>query len=329
MTRALILAAGFGTRLGALSDERPKPMMPVCDVPLLRWAIALCAGHGITEIAINLHHRGELIEAELGDGSALGVQIVYSREETILGTGGGIRKIADWLTHGGREPFFVINGKILIDVDLHEVQARHHASDATATLVLREVPDARKWGAIECDAAGRVTRILDSGTAGTHVCMFTGVHLISPRWVARLPAEGESDSIRHAYIPALLDGERLEAHLLRGYFHEHSTPERYLQGNWNALAGRTGIKYLPGPLTGVHATAQVSPRAELAPPFRIAAGARVDADAQLGPHVVVGAGAHVTAGAHLTRVVVWPGATASGTLADAIVANQIVWRPGA
>ncbi|HEX4460770.1 MAG TPA: sugar phosphate nucleotidyltransferase, partial [Polyangia bacterium] len=91
MTRALILAAGFGTRLGALSDERPKPLLPVCDIPLIRYAVALLRGHGITEVAVNLHHRGELIRAELGDG------FHYSEESTILGTGGGIVQLQEWL----------------------------------------------------------------------------------------------------------------------------------------------------------------------------------------------------------------------------------------
>src|SRR5688572_21259398 len=146
--RAIILAAGFGTRLGALSDERPKPLLPVANVPLIRYAIAHLRGHGITEIAINLHHRGELIEADLGDGSELGCAITYSREESILGTGGGLLKIRDWLTRGNREPFFVVNGKILTDVDLQAVIGRHRERDAVATMVVREVPDAERWGAI-------------------------------------------------------------------------------------------------------------------------------------------------------------------------------------
>ena len=82
--RALVLAAGLGTRLGPLSDERPKPLVPVCDLPLIRYAIALLAGHGVTEIAVNLHHKGELIERELGTGADLGVSITYSREAEIL-----------------------------------------------------------------------------------------------------------------------------------------------------------------------------------------------------------------------------------------------------
>jgi len=92
--RALVLAAGLGTRLGALSDERPKPMIPVCDVPLIRYAVALLAGHGVTEIAVNLHHKGALIETELGSGADLGVSITYSHEPVILGTGGAIVKLA-------------------------------------------------------------------------------------------------------------------------------------------------------------------------------------------------------------------------------------------
>ena len=324
MPRAMILAAGFGTRLGALSDERPKPLLPVCDIPLIRYAVALCAGHGIREIAVNLHHRGELIQAELGDGSAFGVRIVYSHEETILGTGGGLRKMADYLTDGGRSSFVVVNGKILIDVDLTEVLARHAATDAAATMVLRETPDAARWGAIELAADGRVTRILETGTPGAHVCMFTGVHVISPRLLARLPDHGESDSIRQAYVPALRDGDRIAGHLLRGYFHEHSTPVRYLEGNWNALHGRAHLHHPPGPLTGISPSAEVSPSATLIPPYRIGDHAIIDAGATVGPEVVLGAHTHVLPSAHLTRVVAWPSTTLDRPLSNAIVTPRAV-----
>lgn len=324
MTRAIILAAGLGTRLGALSDERPKPLLPVCDIPLIRYAIALLAGHGITELAINLHHQGDQIERELGDGAALGVAIHYSREEIILGTGGGLRRIGDWLTQNGRESFFVVNGKILIDVDLTAVRARHQATDAAATLVLKETPDAAKWGAIEVDAAGRVTRILDSGTPGARACMFTGVHLISPRLLARLPESGESDSIRQAYLPALAAGDRIEGHLLDGYFHEHSTPARYLQGNWNALAGRAHLRHPPGPLTGADDTATVE--GTLIPPYRIGPGARIEAGCTVGPDVVIGARSRVRSGARLARVVALPDSVLTGSLENVIVTPRGVYQ---
>jgi mannose-1-phosphate guanylyltransferase len=326
--RAMILAAGFGTRLGALSDERPKPLLPVCDIPLIRYAVALCAGHGIREIAVNLHHRGELIQAELGDGSALGVRITYSQEEIILGTGGGLRRMADFLTDGGRSSFVVVNGKILIDVDLTKVLARHAESGAAATMVLRETPDAARWGAIELASDGRVTRILDTGTPGAHVCMFTGVHVISPRLLAHLPDHGESDSIRQAYLPALRDGDLLQGELVRGYFHEHSTPVRYLEGNWNALHGRAHLRHPPGPLTGISPSAQVSPSATLIAPYRIGDHAVVEAGATIGPEVVLGAHAHVLPTAHLTRVVAWPHTTLDRPLTNAIVTPRAIQEVG-
>src|SRR5262249_39926752 len=116
MTRAMILAAGLGTRLGGLSGERPKTLLPVCDIPLIRYSVALLAGHGVRDITVNLHHRGQQIADELRDGSRAGVKMSYSREERILGTGGGIRQALDLLD--GEGPFFVINGKIVFDVDL-------------------------------------------------------------------------------------------------------------------------------------------------------------------------------------------------------------------
>lgn len=295
MTRALVLAAGLGTRLGGLSDERPKPLLPVCDVPLIRYAVALLRGAGIDEIAVNLHHRGELIRAELGDS------FHYSEEREILGTGGGIVKIADWLTHGGRDSFVVVNGKIVSNIDIAATLRHHDATNAVATMVVREVPDAEKWGAIHVDDGGRVTRIVGQGAPSAHACMFTGVHVISPRLVARLPATGESDSIRQGYIPALLDGERIEGIRYDGYWHEHSTPERYLQGNWNLVSGSVTLTHPPGVLRAISPSAIVEP------------------GAQLSPLVVVGARSVVRAGARLDRVVVWPDSTVDGELCDAIV----------
>lgn len=295
MTRALILAAGLGTRLGELSDERPKPLLPVCDVPLIRYAVAILRGAGIDEIAVNLHHRGELIRAELGDG------FHYSEEREILGTGGGIVKIADWLTNGGRDSFVVVNGKIVSNIDIAATLRHHDATNAVATMVLREVPDAEKWGAIHVDDSGRVTRIVGHGTLSAHACMFTGVHVISPRLVARLPATGESDSIRQGYIPALDDGERIEGIRYGGYWHEHSTPARYLQGNWNLVSGSVTLTHPPAPLRAIAPSAIIEP------------------GAQLSPLVVVGARSVVRANAKLDRVVVWPDSTVDGELQNAIV----------
>jgi mannose-1-phosphate guanylyltransferase len=300
MTRAMILAAGFGTRLGPLSEERPKPLLPVCDVPLIRYAVALLAGHGITDIVVNLHHRGQQIADDLKDGTRMGVKIVYSREEHILGTGGGIRKVLDLL---GNEPFIVMNGKIIIDVDLGAVLARHRESGAQATLVVRPDADAARWGAIDApQEGGRIRKLLGEGAF-----MFTGVQVLDPALVARLPTDGvECDIVRQGYVPWLAEGAAIDAYVSDGYFMEHSTPERYLRGNMNVLRGQAGIKYPPTVLTGVDPSAEVHAEAQLIPPVRIGPGARIGAYAEVGPDVVVGAYASVAAGMRVQRTVIWP-----------------------
>lgn len=301
MIRALILAAGFGTRLGSLSDERPKPLLPVCNIPLIRYAVALLRGHGVTEVAVNLHHRGDLIRQELGEG------FLYSEEESILGTGGGIARLGAWLSQGGRAPFFVLNGKIVTNLDLTALLRHHLDTEAVATMALREVADAAAWGVIEVDEAGRVTRLRQEGRPGAHQCMFTGVQVLSPRLLARLPT-GPSDSITAGYLPALHAGERIEGVRYDGYWHEHSTPARYLQGNWNLLSGAVRLDHPPGALEPIAESAIVAP------------------EAFLGRQVVLGARSRVGPRARLERVVVWPDSAVDEPLADAIVTPQGVVR---
>ncbi len=325
--RALLLAAGFGTRLGALSDELPKPLLPVADWPLLRYNLALCAGHGVREVAVNLHHRGELIVAEL-EGRSGPVAITWSREEAILGTGGGIKKMAEWLTDGGREPFLVVNGKVVIDVDLQRLAEVHRASGALATMVVREVPDAERWGEIGVDEGGRVIRILGDGVGvAARRTMFTGVHVLSPEFARRLP-DGESCAIRQGYLPALRRGAHVESYLYQGYFQEHSTPERYLDGNRAVLGGAVRLRHPPGPLVGVDESAEIGPGVTLVEPYRVGPGAMVGAGATVGPFAVIGRGARVEDVACVSDSVVWPGAEVRGTVERAIVTPRGVVEIG-
>lgn len=300
MTRAMILAAGFGTRLGPLSEERPKALLPVCDVPVIRYSVALLAGHGIGDVVVNLHHRGQQIADDLKDGARLGVKISYSREDHILGTGGGIRRALELL---GDEPFIVMNGKIVFDLDVGDLLARHRASGAQATLVVRPDPEAERWGAIDApEDGGRIRGLLGKGAF-----MFTGVHVLDPALVARLPDDDiERCIIRQGYVPWLAEGVAIDAYLAGGYFMEHSTPERYLRGNMNVLRGQARLKHPPGVLVGVDPSAEVHDEAQLVAPVRIGPGARIGAYAVVGPDVVVGAYASLAAGMRVQRTVIWP-----------------------
>ena len=299
----MILAAGLGSRLGTLSDERPKPMLPVADVPLVRWALDLLRGAEIRDVVVNLHHRAEIIERELGD------EVRYSREAEILGTGGGIRRALPFLDDGG--PFVVANGKIVADIDVAAVLRAHRAAGAMATLVVRRDPDAARWGAIDAPAeGGRIRGMLGAGNF-----MFTGVHVLEPSLIARLPDDGQARCIvRQGYLPWIAEGVPIHAYVHDGYFMEHSTPDRYLSGNINVLRGAMG----PGH-SGIDASARVSPSARIIPPVLIGAGAEIDARAEIGPDTVVGRGARVDAGIRVMRAVVWPDTRVAEDALDAIV----------
>lgn len=322
--RAMVLAAGMGSRLGGLSDELPKPLLPVCNHPLLSYALSLCRGHGIQDVAINLHHLGHLITNTLGTGAQFGLDLHYSTETHLLGTGGGVRKMAHFLTHDLREPCFVLNGKLVLDVDLEAVLALHRVTGAVATLVLKETPDADTWGPVEVDMDGRICSIL--GHKAPHKakpplfrCLFTGVQIVEPGLLLRLPKHEASCIVRQGYLPALSDGEILSGFVMPGYFHEHSTPERFLRGNLKLLRDKTVLSHPPGPLVGVSPRAHVSSKATLSPPVCVGAGAVVSDGVHLGPEVVLGEGAVVQPGVELRRCVVFPHTLVRKTEQSAII----------
>ena len=239
--RAMILAAGLGTRLRPLTDTLPKPLLPIAGHPLIVWNLLLLRRHGITDVIINLHHLGHLVEQALGDGSPFGMRIAYSKEPMLLGTGGGLKQVEPFFNG---EPFFVLNGDTLFDLDLGAMAAAHRRSRAVATMALRADPDPDRWGAVEVDARQYVIRINGRGrTAGgpTSKRMFAGVHLMHPRLLADV-TPGRESSIIEAYVRAIQGGETVVGYELSGYWSDIGTPERYAQAQRDAEAGVIDLK---------------------------------------------------------------------------------------
>src|SRR5215213_7974180 len=179
--KALILAAALGTRLRPLTNTIPKPLLPVGGTPLIIWNLLLLKRHGFREVVINLHHLGPLIEQALGDGSKFGLRIIYSKEPMILGTGGGIKQAEPYFSG---EPVLVLNGDTLFELDLSALCAFHLERKAAGTLVLREDPEAARWGLVEVGPDHRILRITGQGISGpptTSVRMFAGIHIVSLR----------------------------------------------------------------------------------------------------------------------------------------------------
>lgn len=309
---AMILAAGLGTRLGSLSSERPKPMLPVLDQPLVRWTARYAAFHGLRHGIVNLHHLGEQIEGELSaDGDEI-PELCFSHEAPeVLGTGGGIREMARRMP---AEPFVVLNAKIVCDLDLSAALATHKKRGALATMVLFDVPDVELWGAVGIDDDQRVVELVrhrrgsgsqpgDPSGPATARYMFTGIHILEPEVVDAIDASGPCCIIQTAYARLLERDDAVFAHVHRGYFHEHSTPGRYLAGNF---------RLLDGALDAAGLARAGAPAVEIVDSVLLGRDVRIAEGARLGARVVVGAGAEVGARAELEDCVVWPGARALG-----------------
>jgi NDP-sugar pyrophosphorylase family protein len=275
----MIVAAGLGTRLRPLTDLRPKPALPVRGVPLIAYAMAWLRRHGVSEVVINVHHLPDVLEAAARRHCPSGMTVRFSRERELLGTGGGIRRVADFLRES--DPCLIIGGDMLAQADLGELVARHRARGDAVTMLLREDPRIASFGSVGVDATGAVRRIATRHDLGgeTRAGLYTWVNVVSRRALDALP-EREAFSHFQAWIaPMLPEGE------IRG--------ELDLPSAWEPVG--TLPEYLAANLD--------PPHLDYLDPAALAArtGARLEAD------LVIGAGATIGAGASLRRVVVWDG----------------------
>jgi NDP-sugar pyrophosphorylase family protein len=202
--KAIVLAAGFGTRLGTLTQEVPKGMLPLCGKPLLERIIEYLAGQGITELAINLHFRPQTIQDHFGDGSRFGVNIHYAYEPQLLGTAGAIKNFEPWVAD--TEAFLVIYGDILTDQELAPVWRAQEAASALAALVLHKRPASNSI--ITIDEQNRITGFLERPEeeqrrqfGGAETWVNSGIQVLSRSVLDLIPADGPRDLPQDVYVP--------------------------------------------------------------------------------------------------------------------------------
>ena len=247
--KAMVLAAGLGTRLRPLTESVPKALLDVGGRPMIEYPLRMLAAAGVEEAVVNLHHCGEKLRARLGDGRSFGLRLRYSPEDPILDTGGAIAWARPLLDDA---PFFVVNSDTLLDVDLHALAALHETNQPIATLVLRADPQAERYGAIDIDAAGRIRRFLGRPTSGPgspangslQRRMFCGVHLLSPAvfdWMPRAPVFSIT---RDVYLRALEAGGILYGLDYAGYWRDLGTLETLEAARADLTAGRFTPSYV-------------------------------------------------------------------------------------
>lgn len=270
--RAIILSAGYGTRLWPLTEDRTKPAIPILGKPLVGYVAEYLAGYGIDDIVVNLHHRPESVRRALGDGDQFKVKLHYVEEPVILGTSGALDNTREFFAN---DTFVVVNGKIITDIDLNAALATHRNANALATLVLLPNTRRERFSVVETND-GRVTGFggmpIDSG-AGPAPLMFTGIHILEPRIFEYIPRGVFSDSVIHVYPPAIEKGETIAAHVASGKWRELSTLRRYLDISVELLQ-EVGKSSVCGDDTVISPTATVSDSV-LWDQVEVAGGARV------------------------------------------------------
>jgi mannose-1-phosphate guanylyltransferase len=290
----MILAAGFGLRMRPLSLLRAKPALPVLNRPLIHWTLERLARSGVRDVIINLHHLPDTIRGEMGIGRRLGIRVRYSYERKVLGTGGGPRAVRDFF---GDEPCLIVNGDIWFDFAVERLLAHHRRLGALATLALRPNPDPRHYSPVILGSQADIRAIGGRPRPRRGApFLFTGVHILEPHLLDRLP-RGESDSVRHMYLPAIAHGEKIAGVALRGAWYDLGTPELYLRAQ-RALLRRAGLG------TG---------GASVHESVRVGRGARVSGSV-IGPHCRIGEDASVEGSVLWERVRVGRGARVRGAI---------------
>jgi NDP-sugar pyrophosphorylase family protein len=268
--RAIVLSAGYGTRLWPLTEDRTKPAIPILGKPLVGYVAEYLASYGIDDIVVNLHHRPESVRRALGDGSAFGVKLHYVEEPVILGTSGALDNTREFFEH---ETFVVVNGKIITDIDLRAALEKHRSSNALATLVLLPNTRRERFSVVETEG-GRVKKFAGMPVANdTSPLMFTGIHIMEPRILDYVPRGVFSDSVIHVYPQAIANGEIVAAHVASGKWRELSTLKRYLDISIELLR-ESGQSLVAGERTSIASSATVNDSV-LWDDVKVGAGARV------------------------------------------------------
>jgi mannose-1-phosphate guanylyltransferase len=299
--KAMILAAGLGTRLLPYTLKRPKPLFPVLNKPLLHLTLSRIRKAGFSETIVNCHHLHQQIKKALRHEK----DCLLQEEKNILGTGGGLRKA---MVHFNRDPVLVVNGDIYHTINYREVYQAHCASSADVTLVLHDYP---RFNNVAVDDTRMIIGFNRSQAADDEKLLaFTGIHVINPG-VLEIISPGTPSCIIDCYRKLLDRGGTIRAHIAENHFWtDMGTPEDYLK-----LHGDLLKKKIPAYEELSEALAEA--------PFVGMQRASLNRDVQLLDWACLGQGSVIETGVIIERAVVWDGSTitAGSIIQDAIVTD--------
>jgi len=300
--RAMVLSAGYGTRLWPLTEDRTKPAIPILGKPLVGYVAEYLARFGVDDIIVNLHHRPESVRKALGNGSQFGVKLQYVEEPEILGTSGALDNAKSFFLE---DTFVVINGKIITDIDLKAALDTHRKSGAIATLVLLRNTKRELFTVVQTDN-GLITGFGGMPSDDSQdPLMFTGIQFMEPAIFRYIPQNVFSHSTTDVYPAAMAAGEKIAAHVAKGRWYELSTLQRYVEISLELMKD-AGNTISVGTACTIDNEADVMD-AILWDRVKIDAGARVN-------RAVLADGVTITSGETIQNAVVVPAALVSGKL---------------
>jgi mannose-1-phosphate guanylyltransferase / phosphomannomutase len=300
------MAGGEGTRLRPMTANQPKPMLPVANRPIMEHVLRLLKRHGFDETIITVQFLAALVRNYFGDGEEFGMNLQYATEEMPLGTAGSVRNAGDALRD---EPFLVISGDALTDMDLTAMVNFHKEKGALLTVGLARVPNPLEFGIVITDDDGQIQRFLEKPTWGQVFSdtVNTGLYVMEPEMLAEVPPGELVDWSGDVFPELLKRGAPLFGYVSDGYWEDVGTHESYLKAQADVLARRVhsdiaGFEVSPG--VWVAEGAEVDPDAVLTGPLCIGDYAKIEAGAHLREYTVIGSNVVIKEGAFLHRAVV-------------------------
>ncbi|MDS1269222.1 mannose-1-phosphate guanyltransferase [Lipingzhangella sp. LS1_29] len=304
--RAVVMAGGEGTRLRPMTANQPKPLLPVVNRPIMEHVLRLLRRHGLDDTIVTVQFLATLIRNYFGDGEELGMNVRYVAEEVPLGTAGSVRNAEQYLRG---EPFLVISGDALTDIDLSDMIRSHRERGAAVTIGLKRVENPLEFGIVIIDDEGRVQRFLEKPTWGQVFSdtVNTGIYIMEPEVLDYVPQGEVVDFSADVFPRMLADGHPLYGYVAEGYWEDVGTHESYLRAQADVLSGKVDVEidgFEVSPGVWIAEGADVAPDAVLKGPLYVGDYAKVESGAELREFTVLGRNAVVRSEAFLHRAVV-------------------------
>ena len=287
MAVGILLVGGFGTRLKPLTDESPKPMLPVAGLPVTEHQILAAKKAGVHTLVLATSYLAEIFTPYFGDGAKWGMKILYAVEKEPLGTGGAIRNAAELL--GRDEPVVVFNGDVLSRHSIADQIKFHTDNKADVTLHLIDVEDARAFGCVPTDAEGRVTAFLEKMDNPVTNSINAGCYVFSPDVIDEIPL-GTVVSVERETFPALVaSGRSVFGYKEQSYWLDVGTPAALFKGSRDLVEG--DFQAMAG--TTIAPDAVITGGTSIGARCTIGAGVHID-DCIIGDDVTIGDGARLS-----------------------------------